>query len=281
MVKIKEIRKIAAERLKDTQNDSPLADIDYILKTMGFSKNDILLGEASLSKRQENAFKRGVRRLEKGEPVQYIAKKCEFMSLPFLVSKKTLIPRSDTETLVEAVLEVLKDKSKAKVFEVGSGSGCIAVSLAHYNKTAEVLSVDISKGALRVARKNAALNSVERRVKFKKHDILKGFPKFKTLPDVIVSNPPYINSEDIKTLDKKVKDFEPVSALDGGEDGLRFYKFLIKNAPLSNGGLLAFEVGINQAQAVSRLMSDRFSDIKIIPDLNGIERVVMGVIKER
>ena len=279
MVKIKEIRKKAAERLKSAENDSPLADTDYILKNMGFSKNDILLGDKELDETRENDFWQAINRVELGEPVQYVTGKCEFMSLNFEVNSATLIPRSDTEILVETVVEHCKGKKDINILEIGSGSGCIAVSLAKFLPNASVVSVDISSDALNVAQRNADSNGVSDRVEFVKHDILSGFPVSGMLWDVIVSNPPYIPSGDIDGLDKKVKDFEPLTALDGGADGLDFYRFISKNAPFSKDGVLAFEVGINQAKAVADMLSERFCDIKIAKDLSGIERVVLGIIK--
>ncbi len=274
MVSLKALRTSAAKRLESCRSDSPLADTDFILKAMGFSKTDLLLGDKCVDERTEKDFWDLISRLEKGEPVQYIAGKCEFMSLPFNVSSATLIPRADTEILVEAIIDLCKAIKSPAIFEVGTGSGCIAVSLAHYIKGSRVTSADISPAALEIAKSNAEQNSVT--VEFIEKNILEGFPGFKSPPDIIVSNPPYIPSGDILTLDKKVRDFEPLSALDGGADGLDFYRFLIENSPLAPGGYLAFEVGIGQAKAVSGLMNNNFEDITIIKDLAGIDRVVIG-----
>ncbi len=277
MVSLKELRKAAKLRLERTDNDSPLADIDCVLSSLGFDKNDIIIGEKTLDRQAEQAFWSAIQRLEQNEPVQYIVGKCEFMSLDFEVTPATLIPRADTEILVEAVLELCRSIESPNIFEVGSGSGCMAISLAHYVHTAKVTSADISKAALEVAKRNAALNKAS--VSFIEHNILNGFPKFEVPPDIVVSNPPYIPSCDVLNLDKKVKNFEPMSALDGGTDGLDFYRFITKNAPISQGGFLALEVGIGQSRDVAELMKPRFEDIKIKKDLAGIERVVIGRIK--
>ncbi len=276
MVKLKEVRKKAAESLALCLNDSPLADVDYILKSLGFSKTDIILGEKTISAEELKSFDAAMERLKTGEPVQYVVGKCEFMSLEFAVSPATLIPRCDTEILVEAVIDFCKGKESPEILEVGCGSGCVSVSLAHFLPDARILAVDISKDAILVAKQNAEKNKVSDRVEFRHHNILEGFSDLNFVPDVVVSNPPYIKSEDIKTLDKKVRDFEPCLALDGGEDGLDFYRFISKNAIFQKGGLLAFEVGIDQANHVSEFMSERFKDIKIVKDLAGIERVVLG-----
>ncbi len=153
----------------------------------------------------------------------------------------------------------------------------IEVAIVHYIKDAKVTSADVSKGALEVAMRNAQKNNVD--VSFIEHNILQGFPRFEILPDIIVSNPPYIPSRDVLELDKKVKDFEPKSALDGGEDGLDFYRFIIDRVPLNPGGYLAFEVGIGQSRAVENLMRNNFDNIRIVKDLSGIERVVTGMRK--
>ncbi len=276
MVKLKELRKKSTEILKGCQNDSPLADTDYILTHLGFSKTDLILGEKEVDQNTETVFWKYIKRLESGDPVQYITGSCEFMSLDFEVTPATLIPRSDTEILVEAVIQAANTIPNPKILEVGSGSGCIAISLAHYIPNSKVISVDISDDALDVARRNAAANRVSDRTDFVKHNIFDGFNFCKDIPDIIVSNPPYIPKADILTLDKKVKDFEPLTALDGGDDGLDFYRFIAQNCNLSKNGYLAFEVGINQAKYVAEIMSQRFEDIKIIPDLAGIERVVTG-----
>ena len=280
MVSLKELRKSAAMRLASAQNDSPLADIDCVLMHLGFTKTDLILGDKTIDANQENAFWKAVKRLESGKPIQHITGSCEFMSLEFEVNSSTLIPRSDTEVLVEAVLDICKSKQNPKIFEVGSGSGCIAVSLAYYNTSATVVSADISAKALAVAGRNAKAHKVSDRVIFIRHNIFDGFPKLEEQPDIIVSNPPYIPKDDINRLDKKVREFEPLSALDGGEDGLDFYRFITENVCLKPNGYLAFEVGINQANDVKELMSRRFTDIKIIPDLAGIDRVVIGTFSD-
>ncbi len=279
MVKIKEFRKAAAERLKKVNNESPLADVDMLLLSKGYTKNDLLLGDKIIDEKLSEELEKSLREIELGTPVQYVVGCCEFMSLPFAVTKDTLIPRADTEILVEEIISRLKNKPEPTIFEVGSGSGCIAVSLAYYLPESKIVSADISECALAVARKNADINGVASRVSFVNHNIMKGFWDFEKCPDAIVSNPPYIPKEDILKLDKKVRDFEPLSALDGGIDGLDFYRLIAKTAPLEKGGILAFEVGIGQADKVAELMSPNFKNIELIKDLSGIDRVVIGIKK--
>ena len=223
-----------------------------------------------INEKDREAIEKAVERIYSGEPLQYVLGSTEFMSLPFMVNPCVLIPRSDTESLVEYI--IANTSGGETVLDIGTGSGCIAVSIAHYVKNSRVTAMDISDGALRTASENAKLNNVD--ISFVKHDIMKDFEgKF----DIIVSNPPYIEKDIIPTLDKNVKDFEPITALDGGIDGLDFYRRITSIAPkmLNKNGLLCFEVGHTQAETVKKLMETKFN-IEIIKDLCGINRVVAG-----
>ena len=210
-----------------------------------------------------------------GEPLQYILGETEFMSLPFKLSRATLIPRSDTETLVEHVLEYMNDEA-CEILDIGAGTGCVGISLAHYNKNARVTELDISAGALNTARENAEINGVSDRTEFINADILNEIPD--GVYDIIVSNPPYIETAVIGTLQTEVKDYEPLSALDGGEDGLTFYRRITEIAPkmLKENGLLAFEIGFDQGESVKKLMGKNFGGVRIIKDLCGNDRVISG-----
>lgn len=238
----------------------------------------ILNRNKDLTDIQERKYIECVKRRRSGEPVQYIIGSCEFMSLEFLVDKNVLIPRSDTETLVENVIDILKEK-KASVLDIGTGSGCIGISLLKYCPDIDAECIDVSPKALEIAKKNAEKNTVLDRIKFTLSDILKEVPNGRY--DVIVSNPPYIRPEVIEGLESQVKDFEPYSALCGGEDGLLFYKRITSVAPgiLKEDGVLAFEIGYDQGEAVKNLLEKDFFDVKIIKDLCGNDRVVIGKLK--
>lgn len=280
MVNIKCLRKQAVSELEAVGNDSPKADIDLILlKLLGLTKTEIVCGEKILDDSKKEIFDAAMTRLKKGEPVQYIIGECEFMSLLFAVNSATLIPRADTEILVEEIIRLYDKDREINILDIGSGSGCIAVSLAYYLKKAQVWATDISQKALEVATENSKTAGVSERVKFIRHNIMEGFPQINEEMDVIVSNPPYIPQKDCLGLDKKVKEFEPMNALDGGEDGLDFYRQITDIAKLKTDGVLAFEVGINQAEQVAKIMEKRFFEIKIIKDLSGIDRVVTGKLK--
>ncbi len=229
-----------------------------------------------------------------GRPLQYITGHQEFMSLDFMVTPSVLIPRQDTEVLVESVINCLgKSGTEDKVIlDIGTGSGCIAVSLAYYIKESRMFAMDISPSALKVARVNARSAGVEDRISFITGDIFEGLrgvdwtnpiesklSKPQTLYfDGIVSNPPYIQSSHVVTLERQVRDYEPYAALNGGADGLDFYRCIVNEAVqyLKPGALLAFEVGIGQADDVVRLMEDAFNNIRIIKDLAQIDRVVLA-----
>ncbi len=208
-----------------------------------------------------------------GEPLQYITGIAGFMGLEFEVNPHTLIPRQDTETLVELLIKKAKDGMK--ILDIGTGSGCIGISLARYIKGAEVTLADISEGALETAERNAVKNGVE--VRTVRLDILKEIPDGKF--DIVVSNPPYIETEVVNGLDSTVKDYEPISALDGGEDGLMFYRRITEIAPqlLNDGGILAYEIGYNQGESVSQIVKAVFGNAEMIKDYCGNNRVVFAV----
>jgi release factor glutamine methyltransferase len=191
-----------------------------------------------------------------------------------------LVPRQETELLVETVLSYCKEHvKKTEILDIGAGSGCISVSLAYYLPACRITSVDKMQNALDIARENALLNHVAERVELLKSDLFEGLAGRRF--DAIVSNPPYIRSEDIPELQREVRCFEPMEALDGGADGLDFYRSIAAAAPtyIREGGLLAFETGYDQAARVAELMQDVFVNIQIVKDLAGIDRVVAGILK--
>ncbi len=218
------------------------------------------------------------------EPVQYITGEQEFFGLPFAVSPAVLIPRPETEILVENIVAFGKKLWPTRppvVADIGTGSGAIAVTIAAQCPAWIVLASDISAAALEVARGNAARNGVERKIAFYTGDLLEPFIASGTAIDVLVSNPPYIATADIEGLQPEVRRHEPRAALDGGEDGLMLYRRMIDQL----GGLpdypslIGFEVGQGQAKTVAAMLESRryWNDIRIIPDLAGIERHVIAI----
>ena len=237
----------------------------------------LLHGSDKLSEDDCNRFLGLVKRRADGEPFSYITGTKEFMSLDFKVKEDVLIPRPDTETLVSHIIETFKNKN-ALILDLCTGSGAIAVSIAKYLEDSFITAVDISDVCIETAKENAETNGVADRVDIVKKDILTGFSTDKQF-DCIVSNPPYIKTEDIKTLMKDVKDFEPTLALDGGNDGLIFYRKISTLAKklLKKDGMLTFEIGHNQAEDVYDIMKNEgFSEIDFVKDLAGINRVIYG-----
>lgn len=227
-----------------------------------------------LAEKVEDMLSRRLR----GEPVAYITGFWEFYGLPMEITRDVLIPRTDTEVLVETAVAALTGrKMDARILDLCSGSGCIGCALAEALPKSRVVLADISPEAMALARRNAERNGLSGRVNFLSADVMKAPPMMTGSFDLIVSNPPYIPSVDIMTLDPSVRDYEPVWALDGGEDGLDFYRAILKNwkSVLRPGGNLMFEVGEDQAQAVKDLMLiSGLHDAAGVFDTRGVERVV-------
>ena len=237
--------------------------------------------DKSVSNEDTLAYHEVIARRATHYPLQYSTHTQEFMGLDFYVDERVLIPRQDTEVLVEMALEFLKDGMT--VLDMCTGSGCILISLAANRRLASGLGVDLSEGALEVAQKNARANGLDQ-LEWIQSSLFEAFENDldksdKLQVDMIVSNPPYIESEVIPTLMPEVRAHEPMMALDGFEDGLYFYREITANAPayLKNKGYLLFEIGYNQGEAVADLMRmTGFVNIRIKKDLAGLDRVVYG-----
>ena len=215
-----------------------------------------------------------------GEPVAYITGAWEFYGLPMLITPDVLIPRMDTELLVDAAKELLNGrKMDARILDLCCGSGCIACALGHELPAARIVAVDLSAKALEVARKNIAANRLSSRAICIQADATTSPPMSMGQFDLIISNPPYVRSADMKKLDRSVRDFEPSWALDGGKDGLKFYKAIIKywKSLLRPGAYLLFEVGEGQAESVKEmLLMGGFRSVSSKFDTLGVERVIIG-----
>ena len=216
----------------------------------------------------------------RGEPVAYITGSWEFYGLTMKVTPDVLIPRMDTEVIVDAVKEILTGyKMDARVLDLCCGSGCITCAIGHELPATKLVAIDLSATALEVARQNFAHCRLTSRVISLQADATVSPPLGLGSFDVIVSNPPYIPSAEIQTLDRSVRDYEPVWALDGGEDGLKFYKAIIKywKSLLRPDGCLVFEVGEGQASDVCEmLLSAGFASVRTLKDTLGVNRVVIG-----
>ena len=228
----------------------------------------------------EEFEKRIYSRIE-GMPLQYIVGMQEFMGLPFRVNPSVLIPRLDTEILVEQVLGIIegKDMKSPEILDLCTGSGAIGVSIAARVPDAIVTMTDVSEDALQTAMSNAGLNGVNKRCSFLLGDMFDAVSEDKTF-DIIVCNPPYIKSDVIETLDVEVKEHEPRMALDGGADGLDYYRIIANEASmhLKSGGILALEIGYDQAVDVKRLLNKAttFYPPRVVRDLMHLDRVIIA-----
>jgi release factor glutamine methyltransferase len=215
-----------------------------------------------------------------GEPIQYILGKTEFMGLEFKVEKNVFIPRMETELLVETAIHQLSVK---KILDIGTGSGCIAVSLAKFLPNIEIDALDISYAAIKVARENARLNNVDDKINFIQSDLFDTYYLRAGTYGLIVSNPPYVPAEDINNLSIEVRS-EPKISLNGGTDGLDFYRRLISGSAkfLKKGGLLILEIGFKQRKAIENLFqnSKNFEIIEVVKDYAGIDRVVVARVEK-
>ncbi len=243
----------------------------------GTGRNDLLVhGDRLVEDVQCNSYEQLLTGRADRIPLQYLTGCQEFMGLNFAADRHVLIPRQDTEILVEEVLKNLHDGME--ILDMCTGSGCILISLLRYSNDCAGLGVDISGGALRVAEKNAQniLSGFSGKVRFLESDL---FENVEEMFDVIVSNPPYIPAGDMEGLMPEVRDYEPRIALDGGEDGLVFYRKILEESRshLKKGGMLFFEIGYDQGRAVSKMMRETgFLDVQVRKDYAGLDRVVFG-----
>jgi len=261
--------------LKEAAWDARLL-LEYVC---GTTRNDLLVhGDREVTEEKQEQYFDCISRRKARIPLQHITGVQEFMGLEFQVNEHVLIPRQDTEILVE---EVMKDEPEhSRILDMCTGSGCILISLLHYSNWCEGVGVDISSKALAVARENAGkLLPEEKQPTFIESDL---FEKVEGTFDIIVSNPPYIRTAVIGTLMPEVKDHEPMNALDGFEDGLFFYRKIVDAAPayLKKGGRLYFEIGHDQGAEVSALLTETgFSQVRVVKDYAGLDRVVCGLLK--
>ncbi len=280
-----EVLNWATGRFTEHRIENPRLNAELLLaRTLNLSRESLYIHlHDPLGEKEKEAIEGLVRRRLSGEPLQYLLGHQEFWSVDLSVDPRVLIPRPDTEILVEQALSILSrigpGRSSA-VLEMGTGSGAIAIALAREGGRFFLLATDISGEAIRLAKLNAGRAGVLQKVLFVAGDLFGPFrPSEGGGPfDLIISNPPYIVRSEIERLEREVKDFEPVLALDGGEDGLGFHRKIVSESPgyLRKGGWLLLEVGQGQADAVSGIAQrgGNFDSVDKVRDLSGIERVV-------
>jgi release factor glutamine methyltransferase len=279
-----EILNQAVEKLRSAGVDRPRTNAELLLGAfLNAKKIDLYLdSNRILTPEQIEKFNLFLQERLSGKPLQYIIGSTEFFGLEFEVNESVLIPRPETETLVETVIENLKDLTRPKIIDLGTGSGAIAVVLAKNLKGCSIFATDISSEALRVAKDNAEKHGVGNQIEFLCGDLFEplGNKELQNSVDCVVSNPPYVSPEEFDNLPKEIKDHEPIVALKTDEEGISFHRRIAENSLdfLRKGGILALEVGLGQANQVADLISNQkgFEEAKIRKDLGGIERIVLA-----
>jgi release factor glutamine methyltransferase len=282
MTTISETLKYAAGVLKEHGVAEPRREAASLLALALGKDRTFLIAhpEYELSENEKDAFEKLLARRAAGEPLQYIRGRQEFFGLDFVVGPDVLIPRPETELLVEAAVEILKTKENPRFCEIGVGSGCISVAILHEVKTASAVGADVSVKALETARFNAEKNSVAERLKLVESDVFENIEKERF--DLIVSNPPYVPAADFATLQREVRDFEPHIALTDGGDGLSIIEKIIGGAPgfLKPDSFLLMEIGFNQSNKVRGMFAlDVWEAVEFLPDLQGIPRIARARLK--
>lgn len=267
------------DRLEKAGIQEAALDARLLLEEVcGTDRNTLLVhGDRAVTEEEEIQFRIFIERRSTHEPLQQITGWQEFMGLRFSVTEDVLVPRQDTETLVEEVMRYLRDGME--ILDVCTGSGCILLSLLRYSNGCRGVGCDISEKALAVAGQNAKELGIS--AQFIQSDL---FESIEGRFEYIVSNPPYIRKDMIPTLMEEVRDHEPLIALDGGEDGLDFYRKITREATehLYSGGMLFFEIGYDQGEAVKLLMEEEgYEEVTVSQDLAGLDRVVYGTFNGR
>lgn len=281
---IEDIIKYGTKELKNKEIDTARLDCELLLGHI-LKKERLFLvthKEEKVKKEDEDKFLELLDKRKDKMPIKYILKECDFMGLDFYIEEGVLIPRGDTEILVDEVLKMIPKESKANICDLCCGSGAIGISVAHYRKNTFVDLIDYYEQPEKVTLMNINRNEVNENTKFIRSDLLTEAINMNKKYDVIISNPPYIEDDEINNLMDDVKKFEPHTALSGGKDGLVFYRKIIEQSKkvLVKDGILAFEIGYNQGEAVKNLMlQNNYYDIKIIKDFAGLDRIVIGLSK--
>ena len=275
----KDAKEFTIQSLKSVTDSAQFEANNLLQKVTGFDRsNQLFKKDASLTDFQTKRLKKLINLRKRGVPLQYILGEWEFYGLKFKVGKGVLIPRPDTETIVELALDYLKSSGANRVFDFCAGSGAIGISVSVNSPTANVIMVEKSRKAFRFLEKNIGLNFSENQATplAVKQNIFKFKPKEKC--DLLICNPPYIDYCDMRSLQKEVKK-EPKMALYGGKDGLWFYKKICQNADkyLNSNGRIIFEIGRKQGEDVSRIMTENgFENVGVVKDLSSNDRAVFG-----
>jgi release factor glutamine methyltransferase len=282
MSSVFQILQLATETLRENEIAEPRREANSLLAFALQKDKTFLIAhpEYELTATENSFFDEILTRRANREPFQHITGKQEFFGLDFEVNSDVLIPRPETELIVENAIEILRSLEEPRFCEIGVGSGCISVSILHEVKNAAAIGLDISEKALQMAKRNAEKHAVSDRLQLKKSDVFAVLTDEKF--DLVVSNPPYVPSEDISGLQREVRDFEPLNALTDGKDGLSIIENISESSPkfLYSKGFLLMEIGFNQAEKVRQMFSlEIWQSVEILPDLQKIPRTVKAQLK--
>lgn len=281
MFTILKLIELSADYLLKKDIDSPRTNAEYLLAhVLNCSRMDLYLKfDQPLTEEETSEYRELIKRRGQREPLQYILGTVEFYGLEFKVNRNVLIPRHETELLVEEIIKFAKDKRNLKVLDIGTGSGNIAISLMKNLEEIEIDAIDISQNAIDIAKFNAKSLGLDDCITFNSIDIKDLKTSLDKKYDIVVSNPPYISEKDYLSLEPELLNYEPKNALTDELDGLSYYNLICSKAPdlINKGGRLFFELGISQSTAVNSFMEkNKFKDIKIIKDYQNIDRIITG-----
>lgn len=283
MLTVLEAINLSADFLAKKNIESPRINSEHLLAhVLNCKRLDLYLSfDRPLKEEEIDTYRELIRRRSKAEPLQYIIGSVEFFGLDFKVNPSVLIPRPETEILVEKILEYSDKNIPLKILDIGTGSGNIAVSLAKNLRSCNVIAIDISEDALKIANENSEVNNTNGQIIFTKYDFLKDNNFEPESFDLIVSNPPYVSAKEFPLLSPELCVYEPKIALTDNNDGLNFYREISVKARtlLKLKGEIFFEIGAGQAESVKNiLLQNNFSEIEIFRDYSNIERVIKGVL---
>jgi release factor glutamine methyltransferase len=284
MITVLEVIKLSTEYLQKKGVESPRANAEILLAEIlkGRRLELYLSFDKPLAENEVQIYREAIRKRGLRIPFQYIVGNVEFYGLKLIVNESVLIPRPETELLVEKIINESDKSANLKILDIGSGSGNISLSIAKNLPSSKIVSIDISENALAVANQNAELNSLQERVEFKLFDIMKDDLNSLGKYDLIVSNPPYVSENDYENLEPELKNYEPKIALSDNSDGISFYKRIIELSDqiLSKPGKIYFELGMGQSKQVQNLFEQKwFSNITVTKDYSGIDRIICGELK--
>ncbi|HKI79214.1 MAG TPA: peptide chain release factor N(5)-glutamine methyltransferase [Ignavibacteriaceae bacterium] len=284
MLTVLEAINLSSDFLQKKEIESPRINAEHLLAhTLNCKRLELYLAfDRPLKENEINKYRELIRRRSKAEPLQYILGSVEFFGMDFKVAPGVLIPRPETEVLVENIIEIFDKKQEIKILDIGTGSGIIAISLAKHFSNSVVTAIDISKEALEIAKYNSELNQTGDKISFYETDILSDNINLTNDYDLVVSNPPYVSLEEFSELRPELSIYEPRFSLTDEDDGLKFYKEISKKSKnlLKQNGYLYFELGFGKSEKVKGIMeNNNFSEIKISQDYSNIDRVIYGINK--